>query len=50
MNQHMDHVDKSGEKTGNERNHRKILQMSRGQVIVTWTRFIALEMVGGSCM
>lgn len=48
MNQQMYCGDKSGEKTGNERNRWKLLQMSRRQMIVTWTRVIAMEMVGGS--
>ena len=48
VNQQMYCGDKSGEKTGNEKNHWKLLQMSRRQMIVTWTRVIAMEMVGGS--
>ena len=38
--------DKSGEKTGNKRNHWSSLQMSKRQMVVTQTRIIAIGMVG----
>lgn len=44
----MDCVGKSGEKTGKERNNWELLKMSRRLMIVTWTRVIAVEMVGAS--